>query len=105
MVARVIKVNDLQDSAKANTMSNTIASEMGISEDQIDNMSPDTRKSKLLELRELEAMRQELRRMVAGGSVNNREAVGISSTMMMVDQGGQKPPNLRRCPRRSSCFG
>ena len=67
MVARVIKVKDLQDSAKANTMSNTIASEMGISEDQIDNMSPDTRKSKLLELRELEAMRQELRRMVASG--------------------------------------
>ena len=67
MVARVIKVNDLQDSAKVNTMSNTIASEMGISEDQIDNMSPDTRKSKLLELRELEAMRQELRRMVASG--------------------------------------
>ena len=84
--------DDLQDSAKANTMLSTSASEVEVSEDQVDKISPDTCKSKVLEL---EVMRQELwRMMMAERSVNNRKAVGISSTWMMVDQEGQKPPNL-----------
>ena len=91
--------DDLQDSAKANTMSKTIASEMEISEDQNDKMSPDTRKSELLELREVEEMRQELMRMMSGRSVNNRETVGISSPRMMGDQRGQKLPNLDECSK------
>jgi hypothetical protein len=87
--------DDLQDSAKANTMLSTSASEVEVSEDHVDKISPDTCMSKLLELREIEVMRQELwRMMMAERSVNNRKAVGISSTRMMVDQEGQKPPNL-----------
>ena len=74
-----------------------------ITEDQINSMTPKTLKTKLLELREQqklreeEAQRQELRRLLAERSVDNSQAVGISNARLMVDQRVQKPPNLEEC--------
>ena len=76
---------------------------MELTENKIAVMTPNTLKSKLLELRECdklreeEEQREELRRLVAGRSRDNRGTVGNLNTRMIVDQRVQKPPNLEEC--------